>query len=269
MLRWVLTYYDNKDGCLDFPEDPSANRPCYSFQGLLSVLYGNKEYPDILVIKTGTETDVHGNKTSAENDFYVFNGKEYEQAYNIDSTTVTLSSQYVQNMLDGSLNGDEKKILAAKSLLEKQPKPPKGDKKSARKLNEQGLKFISSQEYNRAELLFEKASQLDPSDIEILNNYGYALMKSNQLVYAESFLTTALTIQPDRVTAWANYADTLTLSGKKELAVAAYLNALRFSKDRVKTVKYFNKQLDEEKNQTVLSTITKALSKSKQRFDRK
>lgn len=260
----VITDSDDSGNC-----EEGDVKHCFSYEGKISVISGNKEYPDLLVTKTGTEKNGKGNVIPAKNSVYVFNGnsyEKYEQTAEAISASEHMDSQYVKNMLEGSLKDNEKMIADNKSLLEGLPEPLKGDRKSARRVNNEGLIFIQKKQYENAVPLLEKASNLDLSDIEVMNNYGYALMKSNQLERAESVLSKALEIKPDRVSAWANYADTMALSGKEDFAVAAYLNAFRFSKDREKTVQFFNKQLQVETNSTVRSAIEKALVKYNQLF---
>ncbi|MEI6270424.1 MAG: tetratricopeptide repeat protein, partial [Methylococcaceae bacterium] len=155
--------------------------------------------------------------------------------------------QHVQKMLEGAINSDENIIQTNRQYLENQPKPPKGDKKAARKINEKALKLIQNQQYNQAVPLFAKAADTDPSDVEILNNYGFVLMKSRDLDKALLVLTKALTIKPDRASAWANLADVLALQGHVDSATAGYMNVYRFSKNREKTYKILqNPQLHED-----------------------
>lgn len=109
------------------------------------------------------------------------------------------------------------------------------------------MKFIQTQEYEQALPLFAKATQIDPSDVEILNNYGFALMKSRNLDRALLVLTNTLTMKPDRASAWANFADVLALQGHVDLAAAGYMNTYRFSGNREKTYKILqNPQLHED-----------------------
>ncbi|MFI3219282.1 MAG: tetratricopeptide repeat protein [Methylococcales bacterium] len=142
---------------------------------------------------------------------------------------------------------DENIIQENKQYLENQPKPPKGDRNAARKINEEALKLIQSQQYDQAVPLFAKAAQTDHSDVEILNNYGFVLMKSRDLDRALLVLTKALTMKPDRASAWANLADVLALQGHVDSATAGYMNVYRFSKNREKTYKILqNPQLHED-----------------------
>lgn len=50
----------------------------FSYQGKISAIKSDKDYPDLLVTKTGTEHDDKFNVIPAKNDVYVFNGKKYE-----------------------------------------------------------------------------------------------------------------------------------------------------------------------------------------------
>lgn len=155
--------------------------------------------------------------------------------------------QNIKNMLVGSLNGDEHMIMENKLLLESRKKPEKGDKKLARKFNEEALLLLRSQSFNQSVPILVKASELDPSDVEILNNLGFSLMKTRALDKALLVLINALTIKPDRASAWANLADVLALQGNIDLATAGYMNVYRFSGNREKTYKSLqNPQLHED-----------------------
>ncbi|MGZ5551704.1 MAG: hypothetical protein ACXWE7_13045, partial [Nitrososphaeraceae archaeon] len=57
----------------------SSNIETYNWKytGKLSVINGQKEYPEFLLTKKGTEEDSKGNIIPAKNTIYVFNGKEY------------------------------------------------------------------------------------------------------------------------------------------------------------------------------------------------
>lgn len=59
--------------------DCDGERKCFSYKGKISLIADGKEYPDILVIKTGTEIDEKENIIPAKNAIYIFNGKEYEE----------------------------------------------------------------------------------------------------------------------------------------------------------------------------------------------
>lgn len=171
------------------------------------------------------------------------------------------AEQHIQKMLKDAINNDESSIQASKQYLENQPKPAKGDKTAARKINEEALKLIQSQQYVQALPLLAKATQIDPSDVEILNNYGFVLMKSRNLDKALSILTNTLTIKPDRASGWANLADVLALQGHVDLATGGYMNVYRFSGNREKIYKNLqNPQLHED-SPYVREALTNAIQK--------
>ena len=260
-LGWIQTGEGNSGACTD----DSSGKSCWDYEGKLSIISNkDNEYPDLLVTKTGKEPDDQGNIIKAKNVIYVFNGHVYKETSN--SAIVPERLPYFNAMLDASLKDDEETLMDYKLLLEELPIPPKGDNKSARQLNNQAIAFIRSQHYEKAVPLLEKASQLDPSDIEILNNYGYVLMKTNQLDQAKSVLESVLSIKPDRASAWANFGDIMALKGDNNLAVAAYINTFRFSKDREKTARYFKNQWNSETNQVIRSSISTAMTKLAQLF---
>jgi Flp pilus assembly protein TadD len=170
-------------------------------------------------------------------------------------------AQHIQKMLRDAINNDESSIQTSKQYLENQPKPAKGDKKAARKINEEALKLIQSQQYDQALPLFAKATQIDPSDVEILNNYGFVLMKSRNLDKALSVLTNTLTLKPDRASAWANLADVLALQGHVDLATGGYMNVYRFSGNREKTYKNLQNPQVHEDSQYVREALANAIQK--------
>jgi Flp pilus assembly protein TadD len=177
-------------------------------------------------------------------------------------TTPTNAEQHVQKMLEAAMNNDEGSIKASEQYLENQPKPAKGDKKAAREVNDEALIFIKNQQYAQAIPLLEKASQTDPSDVEILNNYGFALMMSNNLEQAKTVLIKTLVMKPNRVSAWSNLGYAFALQGKEDMATACYLNTYRFSKNPEKTLQFFKDQLAQEKNPNLRSAMIKAVEKA-------
>lgn len=52
---------------------------CFSSEGKISVIAGEKEYPNLLVTKTGTEQNDKDKTVPAKKAIYIFNGKKYKQ----------------------------------------------------------------------------------------------------------------------------------------------------------------------------------------------
>lgn len=85
---------NNSNGC----ESDSIYK-CFK----ISVIKSNKEYPDLLVTKTGMEIDNKEDIVPAKNDIYVFNGKTYE----IKENNKTLSaSKEIKNVQKNSAKLD-------------------------------------------------------------------------------------------------------------------------------------------------------------------
>lgn len=173
--------------------------------------------------------------------------------------TPTTPEEYIQKMLHDAMIDDSNSIQASRKYLETLPKPAKGDRNAARKINEEGLKFIQTKQYEQALPLFAKASKTDPSDVEALNNYGFALMMSNHLNEAETVLIKTLIMKPDRTAAWSNLGHTFAFQGKEEQAVDSYMNAYLFSKKPDKTVEFFKKQLAQEDNPHLKNALSRAI----------
>lgn len=132
------------------------------------------------------------------------------------------------------------KVSEIKGKIEAFPKPTTGDRKAARKLNEQGLAALKTDDFAQALAALKNATATDPADVEILNNYVYALIKAKRLQDAESEAGRLLTISPGRSSAWANLAEVYALKNKTEEAVAALVLAFQFSSNKDRTVTFLN-----------------------------
>ncbi len=227
-----------------------------SYKGKISVIFSSKEYPDLLVTKSGEEPDENYNPIPAKNSLYVFNGKEYEEKKGakvptvknekvavVQDTSAAKSSvmQMIYYAVDNGGVGHESEIQEAKLKIEASPKPKKGNKKAARKINDQALALLNTQDFGGAVAKFVEANRLDASDIEIINNLGFAYLKQKNLESAQQTLIAALTMFPDRAAAWSNLGDVFALSGDERKAVACYANTYRFSKDMAKTHQFMKK----------------------------
>ena len=134
------------------------------------------------------------------------------------------------------------KVSEIKGKIEAFPKPTTGDRKAARKLNEQGLTALKSDDFAQALAALKNATATDPADVEVLNNYVYALIKAKRLQDAESEAGRLLTISPGRSSAWANLAEVYALKNKNEEAVAALVLTFQFSSNKDRTVTFLNER---------------------------
>jgi Tfp pilus assembly protein PilF/uncharacterized protein YecT (DUF1311 family) len=241
----------------------SSNDPKYSnLKFVLDFANGgfDEKHKDVTFsarIVRGTSSIISTSKTSDS-----ISSNKQPTAVTEKEAIPTTAEGHVQKMLKAGMIGDDNSIMVSKQYLENLPKPTKGDRKAARKINEEALKLIQSQQYDQAVPLFAKASQTDPSDVEILNNYGFVLMMSNNLSQAETVLIKTLIMKPDRTSAWSNLGYAFALQGKEDMATACYMNAYRFSKNPEKTLQFFKDQLAHENNPNLRSAMIKAVEKA-------
>ena len=173
-------------------------------------------------------------------------------------------TELVRKMLElAAYNGGqdyELEIQQHKTALQKIPKPERGNRKTARRLNDEALEFLKTNQYDAAIQSLLNAVKLDRSDIEIINNLGFAFLKQGNLDQAQKNLFTCLTMAPDRSAAWSNLADVLALKGDMQQAVAAYSNAYRFSKNRAKTHQFFKDTNIRENNSNIIQARQAAMN---------
>ena len=150
------------------------------------------------------------------------------------------------------------KISEIKGKIESLPKPATGDRKTSRKLNEQGLTALKNEDFAQAIAVLKSATSADPADVEVLNNYVYALIKAGRLQDAESEAGRLLTMSPGRSSAWANLAEVYALKNRKEEAVAALILAFQFSSNKDRTINFLNER-SADSTSPLQSTAKKAI----------
>lgn len=148
------------------------------------------------------------------------------------------SKQLLTDMLQQATSAF--KVSEIKGKLEGFAKPAVGDRKAARKLNDQGLAALKSEDFTQALAALKSATATDPADVEVLNNYVFALIKANRLQDAEVEAGRLLTISPGRSSAWANLAEIYALKNRNGGAVAALVLAFQFSSNKDRTVTFLN-----------------------------
>ena len=140
---------------------------------------------------------------------------------------------------------DEAKLGSFKSKLDGLPKPQKGNKVKARKLNDEALGLMKQSKDSEAIPLLETAHLADPSDVEIVNNlagaYYNTAFANNDFGKAKSRLVDTLRLKPDRNIAWANLGRIFAMEGNEFAATNCYINFCRFSKNREKALQSLSK----------------------------
>lgn len=85
-----------------------------------------------------------------------------------------------------------------------------------------GKLFFTQGQYDKAQIHFARAVQLQPLDAGILCDFGVVLRKQNRLSEAEGCLRQAIALQADHADAHFNLADVLLFQGKFEEGWAEY-----------------------------------------------
>ena len=83
--KWVDLGYIPSGGDYCFYVDEGHATKCYKFVGKISVIPSEKEYPDLLVTKTGTELDEKQNIIKAKNSVYIFKDGKYTEQVEADT----------------------------------------------------------------------------------------------------------------------------------------------------------------------------------------
>jgi Tetratricopeptide repeat len=162
----------------------------------------------------------------------------------LPATFVVMAPAESQHLLTAMLQQSTSafKISEIKGKIEALPRPPTGDRKAARKLNDQGLAALKADDFAQALTLLKSAVTTDPADVEVLNNYVYALIKAKRLQDAEAEAGRLLTMSPARSSAWANLAEVYALKNNNQAAVAALILTFQFSSNKDRTVTFLNER---------------------------
>jgi Flp pilus assembly protein TadD len=157
--------------------------------------------------------------------------------------------------------GREADILAAKSRIEALNIKDRFERKhrmQARQENEKGIKYLQDGQTAEAVTVFQMASSMDSSDVEITNNLGYAYLLHGDLPLAEQWLLRTLAFAPGRTNGWANLGLTYAYLGDVRNAVSCWANAYRFSRNQ-ETTRQFFQRWQEDTNAHVKEAARQAL----------
>lgn len=121
-------------------------------------------------------------------------------------------------------------------------KPTRGNRRAARRSNEQGLQQLEMGNLSEAMELLAKAAIEDPADVEIMSNLGEAAIRGKSVVLAQKALQLATLLNPRRAVTWVANAELMLQKGgaSAQLAPRALLLAYEYSGNREKTIAYFD-----------------------------
>lgn len=166
----------------------------------------------------------------------------------------------VTQMLAAARTENLAAAMAAAASMNSLPKPPRGDRVAARKLNVEGLAALNANNANEAVQLFSSAATADQSDEEVQSNLAYAYSVAGNLTQSVNTAGVALSINPRRTSVWAPLAVTFAKMHDRQHALDAMWLAYQFSGDKQKTLNFLNDRLKMETDPAVLQMYTDSVA---------
>jgi hypothetical protein len=197
----------------------------------------------------------------------ISSGQKVVSVIDLANIKLIMSPPQTSGLLTDMLlnNSNSVKLLELKAKIEEiYPKPDRGDRKTARALNEQALLAFRQENYQQAANIFTDAVKSDPADVEILNSYAFALFKLGRYVDAERALGFVLSIAPGRTSGWANLADVYANTSRPDAASAAFVVGFRFATNQDKALTFLKDRAESEPNENIRRAVINALAQLSQ-----
>jgi len=177
-----------------------------------------------------------------------------------ESTDSKLTAdQIVLKMIEAQTVGDDAQVEQYRLQLDRLPKQARGDKKTARSLNDAGLKALQNGNTDLAIRAFSEAQKSDVSDPEIANNLAHALVKNDRLVDASVAVLESLQLDSARSAAWGTLALIYAKTGSPERASASFQIAFRYSRSSQGTVSYLQNLIESDADANVRQSASLAM----------
>lgn len=167
----------------------------------------------------------------------------------------------LKEMVDGSVSGDPGRIERAAAQMEALPRPSAGDRRTARSLNNEGLRALNAGDSNAAVELFKRAALADPSDPEILGNLAWAYLRSGRPSVAFDAAVISLVHTPRRASSWGTLGIAMIQQDSVDMdpAVASLQNAYRYAGNQEKSREYFQQIAQHDESPDVRMLAEKVL----------
>ena len=170
----------------------------------------------------------------------------------------------MQRMVNAAIQGNKAEFLTL--LQEAQKLQDHGsvntpDRRQARKLNDDALKAMKEQNYPTAVELLQKASTLDPHDIEIGDNLGFALRLAGKYQESEAQIISVIERGPTREQAWFNLGETNSKLGKSAQAVALFVTAHSLAPNPKRTLETYTKLSEKAEDEQFRANLKSAIQK--------
>lgn len=130
--------------------------------------------------------------------------------------------------------------------IDAMPKPERGDRKSARKLNAEGLEALKQRNLPEAAAIFTKARDADHADEEIIANLIYTYGEDGNFTKSEQLAYEGLLLNPRRANIWLPIAIAKQKQNKPSEALQAMWLAWQFSGDKQRMLNLLDKRIAEE-----------------------
>lgn len=138
--------------------------------------------------------------------------------------------------------------MEAARRIDAMPKPQRGDRKLARKLNNEGLDSLKQRKLADAAAILTKALEVDPADEEILSNLIFTYNEDGNFTKAEQLAYNGLLLNPRRANIWLPIAIAKQKQGKTSEALEAMWITWQFSEDKERLSTLLDKRIAEETN---------------------
>ena len=139
-------------------------------------------------------------------------------------------------------------VLETAKRIESFEKPERGDRKIARRLNEQGLAAFKNDNKNEAITILTNARNTDKLDEEIISNLVYVYSENENYLKAIELAKEGFLLNPRRASLWLPYAESNQKAGNKSAALSAFWLAWQFSGNKEKMLESMEKKIADERN---------------------
>ena len=150
------------------------------------------------------------------------------------------------------------RAMAAAKQIDEMPKPLRGDRKTARKLNDEGLEALKQKKYEEAAAIFIKASAADSLDEEIIANLVFTYGEATNFGKSEELAYKGLLLNPRRANLWLPIAVAKQKQGKSKEALQAMWLAWQFTENKQRLLDLIEKRSAGETDESLKSMFVAA-----------
>ena len=231
----------------------------YYFKNVFSVNYSNEKTNEAITESSPTPIKPNANSTAQIKSNNSEGSLIEDSSANQDKPPAESNPITADNYLNAALAFD---WVHVETLLNTTvvPNISKGNRKAARKLNEQAIAELRKGNQAGAIQLLNQALIEDPSDMEVRNNLGFAQIKSGDLANAKKTYLETLLYVPTRAITWGNLAEVYAEENKADLARAALRMEIYLATDQNKVIGILQKITVSDKPEVRESKLSKIIA---------